>query len=352
MSPCVPAPAYQLSAAPMTTRNACGSPPWNSRYNWTAPGLPNSIAPGLPNSTTPGLPFHRRDNRERLTSPVMRSILFAVPILLTAASTATSAPTPKPLAIVKAMVRQFEDGPPPGTDFNYFTGDTVFFSFEVQGYKVSEDSRLDLRVTIDAVDSEGTPLADTVKRKIDTQLSAEDKDWMPIVRETIQIPPLALPGKFHIKTTVEDALARQTVTSDTPFGVRGKKVEPSPTLVVRNFHFYRGEEERNPLEAPVYHPGDALWTRFDVIGFRYAEKNRMQVEYGVAILDPAGNTVFSQPEAAVEKDASFYPKRYVPGAFSINLDKNVKPGEYTLVLSLRDTVGDQAFESRHPFRVE
>ena len=282
----------------------------------------------------------------------MRSILFAVPLLLTAASAATSAPTPKPLAIVKAMVRQFEDGPPPGADFNYFTGDTVFFSFEVQGYKVSDDAKIDLRITIDAFDFDGTPLAETVKRKIDTQLSAEDKDWRPIVRETIQIPPLALPGKFHIKTTVEDALAGQTVTSDTPFGVRGKIVERSDTLVVRNFHFYRGEEERNPIASPVYHPGDALWARFDVIGFRYAEKNRMQVEYGVSILAPAESVVFSQPEAAVEKDQSFYPKRYVPGAFSVNLDKNVKPGEYTLVISLRDTVGDQAFESRHPFRVE
>jgi hypothetical protein len=281
---------------------------------------------------------------------IMRSISFPVSLLFAAA--AAAAPAPKPLAIVKTMVRQFEDGPPPGADFSFFTGDTVFFSFEVQGFQVSADSKVDLRVTIDACDSDGTPLAPTVRRKIDTQLSAEDKDWMPIVRESVQIPPLALPGKFHIKTTVEDALSKQTVTSDTEFGVRGRNVERSATLVVRNFRFFRGEEDQNPLASPVYHPGDALWTRFDVIGFRYGEKNRMQVDYGVSIVAPSGETVFSQPEAAVEKDESFYPKRYVPGAFGINLDKNVKPGEYTLVLSLRDAVGNQASESRHTFRVE
>ena len=38
--------------------------------------------------------------------------------------------------------------------------------------------------------------------------------------------------------------------------------------------------------------------------------------------------------------------------FSLNLEKNIKPGTYTLVITLNDPVGNQSVESSHPFRVE
>lgn len=274
-------------------------------------------------------------------------------LLLAAAFAAPPAPTPKQLTIVKPSVRQYEDGPALEPGFSFFTGDTVFFSFQIQGYQVSpESNKIDLHAQIQAVDPQGVPLAEPVQRNINTQLSAEDKNWMPIVRETFQLPPLAFPGVYHIHALVEDRLSKQTAKSDTDFSVRGKRVEPSDKLVARNFRFLREEEDRNPLEQPVYRPGDAVWARFEITGFRYGPNNRVQVSYGVSVLGSTGETLFTQPQAAVEQGESFYPKRYVPGALSINLNAKVKPGEYTLVLTLRDDVGDQTDESRHVFRVE
>jgi hypothetical protein len=273
--------------------------------------------------------------------------------MLLSAAVALGAPTAKQLTIVKPSVRQYEDGPPLAPNFSFFTGDTVFFSCQIQGYQVSPDSNnIDLHVQLQAVDPEGVPLAESVQRNISTQISAEDKNWMPIVRETIQIPPLALPGVYHMRVAVDDKLSKQTAKGDVEFSVRGRRVEPSDKLVARNFRFLRTEEDRDPMEQPVYKPGDTLWARFEIAGFRYGPNNRVQVSYGVAVLAATGETLFTQPQAAVEQDESFYPKRYVPGALSLNLNAKVKPGEYTLVVTLRDEIGNQTDESRHVFRVE
>jgi hypothetical protein len=271
---------------------------------------------------------------------------------LAAALPAYSAPAAKQLTIVKAAVRQYEDGPALGAGFSFLAGDTVFFSFQIQGYQVSPDAEIDLETQIDAIDPEGTPLMATARRRISTQVSAEDKNWLPIVRESIQVPPLALPGTYRILVVVEDKLSKQAAKAEVEFSARGRQVERSETVVARNFRFLRAEEDRDALAQPVYRPGDALWARFDITGFRYGPNNRVQVSYSVSVADPSGKTVFSQPQPAVEQDESFYPKRYVPGVFSLQLDKKVKPGEYTLVLALRDEIGNQADESRHVFRIE
>ncbi len=55
-----------------------------------------------------------------------------------------------------------------------------------------------------------------------------------------------------------------------------------------------------------------LWARFDITGFKYGEKNRYSVEYGLAILRETGEQVFAQPAAADDSHESFYPQHYVP----------------------------------------
>jgi hypothetical protein len=42
----------------------------------------------------------------------------------------------------------------------------------------------------------------------------------------------------------------------------------------------------------------------------------------------------------------------VPGILSLTPKPDTKPGEYAIVLTVRDLLGNQIFESRHPFRVE
>jgi hypothetical protein len=277
---------------------------------------------------------------------------IAAALLLGTASPVRPAAEPKQLSIVKPALRQYEDGPALPAGSSFFTGDLLFYSFQIAGYKVSPEAKIDLHYQIDAVDPDGARLVEPIQHSIETQVSDEDKGWLPIVRESVPLPPLALGGVYRIRVMVEDKLSGQTAKTEIEVPVRGRHVEPSQTVVARNFRFERSEEDRDAILDPVYHPGDTVWAHFEIIGFRYGEKNRIHVEYGVALTDALGKALFSLPQAAVEKDESFYPKRYLPGALSLNLAKDIRPGEYTVVLTLRDEVGKQIQESRQAFRVE
>jgi hypothetical protein len=76
------------------------------------------------------------------------------------------------------------------------------------------------------------------------------------------------------------------------------------------------------------------------------------VDYGLAILNAAGEQIFAQPAAASESRESFYPQLYVPGALSLNLDANVVKAAYTLVIIVHDKIGNQSQESKQPFEVQ
>lgn len=261
---------------------------------------------------------------------------------------------PQPLAIVKPALHQYEDGPvvAPGTAFA--AGESVFLSFLVSGYKVSEgeDSQVNLVCRVDAFDPQGVPLVATMQQVVRTTVTAEDKNWMPILRQGFLIPPLAPPGDYRIVIVVQDLLASQETKAEVHYPVRGREVAPSDTLVARNVRFLRGEDDLQPLQPPAYQPGNPVWVRFDIVGYKLGEKNSMNISYGVSVLNPSGKAVYSEPQAAIEQSQSFYPKRYLPGTFSLNLSKDVRPGTYTIVLTLRDELGNQTVESKHEFTVQ
>jgi hypothetical protein len=137
-----------------------------------------------------------------------------------------------------------------------------------------------------------------------------------------------------------------------PFGVRSKEVEPSDTLIVRNFQFLRGEDDPQPMQKAVYKGGDAVWTKFDVIGFKYGGKNRIDVSYVPSVISPSGKVLWRQDKPEVEQSESFYPKRYMAASMGINLLKNTTPGEYTIAVTITDAVGKQTYETKQTFTVE
>jgi hypothetical protein len=175
---------------------------------------------------------------------------------------------------------------------------------------------------------------------------------MPKFLASFVVPPFAPAGIYHIPVKVKDELSGADTGAELTFRVRGHDVEPSSSLVTRNYQFLRNEDDQTAMRNPVYHPGETLWARFDITGYKFVENNRFSVEYGLAVLNADGKELFSQPNAASESKESFYPQRYVPGMLSLNLDRNVPTGSYTLVVTVRDTTGDQTWESRQTFRVE
>jgi hypothetical protein len=261
-----------------------------------------------------------------------------------------AAPAGAQLAVVGWSLHQYDGGPPLAAGFRFGRGETVFVRFRIQGFARSPDARIDLACTLEAVDGRGVRLAPSEQKQIQTELTPEDKDWLPVVRHEFVIPPLADPGAYRVLISVEDRLAGRRAKAEIPFQVRGPSVEPSDTLVARNFRFLKGEDGPLVEGRPIYARGEMLWARFEITGYRIGEGNRIEVEYGLSVLGPTGKEIYSEPQAALEKSTPFYPHRYLPGLLSLNLEK-AEPGDYTLVLKIRDRVGGQECESSHPFQV-
>lgn len=258
------------------------------------------------------------------------------------------------LSIVNVALSQFEDGPAVASSQGFAPGETVFFSFQVNGYKPEGEEERSIRLAwkMEVRDGAGVPVVAPHGGKVAAGLAREDKNWMPKMRHTIELPPFADPGRYKIAIAVDDEVAKTSASKEVEFLVRGRTVEPSSTLVIRNLSFYRTDTDRDPAPVAAYRPGDTVWIKFDMTGFKFGPNNRFQVGYGLTVLLPNGEVTLSQPEAAVETEESFYPRRALPAMLSLNLPKDVQPGQFTVIITASDKIGEQQHEARGTFTVE
>jgi len=258
----------------------------------------------------------------------------------------------EPLAIVKPVISQMEEGAPNAPGFYYTPGEILFFTCRMAHFAKTADLKMRIAYTVQAFDPKDVALAEPYKNEFEDEVTVEDKEWMPRIQTQILIPPLAGSGNYKIVVKAEDLVGKTAAQLDVPFEVRGRTVEPSDTVIVRNFHFYHDEGGKQPDEKAVYHAGETMWARFDVIGYKFGDGNKVDVSYLASIMLPNGTVVWTQPEPAGETSESFYPKRYISGEFSINLQAGVRPGSYIVGLQVKDAIGNQTYTSRHPFSVE
>ncbi len=254
------------------------------------------------------------------------------------------------LQIVNAAIRQMEDGAPLPASFTYAPGEVLFFSFQVTGYKAADD-KVHLTYQINAFDPQGLRLLEPIKGVVDATLAPQDKEWKPKVHPEIALPPLAGSGTYKIVAQVSDDIAKTEASKEIPFTVQGHDVDPSDTLVIRNFQFFRTEEDPNPLKVAAYKAGDPVWARFDIIGYKLGDGNNIEVSYGIAVLNAEGKVLYAQEQAAVEQGGSFYPKRYVPGQMSLTTQSSMRAGDYYLVVKVEDKVGGQQYEAKEKFEI-
>ena len=257
-----------------------------------------------------------------------------------------------PLAIVQPAISMMEGGIPdaPGTD--HVPGEVVYFSCRVVNYTRSTDDKVRLSYTVQAFDPAGIPLAEASHDNIQAEVSTQDRDWRPRIETQIAIPPLALPGVYKISVKVDDLVAKTSAQLDAPLRVRGHPVQLTSALSIQNIRLFRGENDTQALVRPAYRPGDVVWAKFDMAGFQYGPGNKIDISYVTALVAADGTVLWRQTEPAVEQSESFYPKHYVPADFGLNLDKNIRPGQYTITITVKDAVGNQTCEARQPFTVE
>ncbi len=275
----------------------------------------------------------------------MRRILFValLPALLGAAPA---------LQIVRPIISQMDGGAsdPPGTV--HVPGETLYFSCRIAGYTKNPDEQIHLAYSVQPFDSQGAPLSEIYQNEMTEEVGPHDKGWMPKIATQVAIPPLVATGIYKIVVKAEDLIGKTSAEVTVPFQVRGHEVPPSDCVVVRNFRFFRREDDTAPAEKAAFKPGDGVWARFDIAGFKYGPKNKIDVSYVTSVLAPGGKLLWTQPNPVAEQTESFYPKRYVPADFGISLQPNMHTGEYTIVVHVKDTIGGKEFEGKYPFRVE
>ncbi len=271
-------------------------------------------------------------------------------ILLLAVAVALHAATP--FSIVRTIISDTDGGAALPAGFEHIPGETMFFSCRIAGYQKTPEEKIQLAYTVAAFDPDGVPIMEPFHNDITEEVTPQDKEWMPKIQTEIPLPPLAGSGMYKIVVHAEDLIAKAKTEISVPFEVRGHRVDASDTLTVRNFRFFRSEDDTEPIEKPVYRPGDAVWAQFDITGFRYGPKNKIDVSYVTSVLRSSGEVLWKQPEAAGEQTESFYPKRYVPASMGITLQKDILPGDYTIAVEVKDAVGSQTYETKATFTVQ
>jgi hypothetical protein len=289
---------------------------------------------------------------------VLWSCRFASLSALLAASLAGRAVAAKDLVIERASLQQIEDGPPIDGSISFYPGETVYWSFRIAGFgakeKDEEFRELSLRYKLEVRDPEQLPTIEAVAANLVTTFRKEDKEWTPKVRGEIRLPDHAVRGRYQVLVWVKDEQSGEEAKRELLFTVQGRDVAPAAELTIRNFGFYRGENDRRPLTEAVYLVGDQVWTRFDIAGYALspAPKNAFSIEYGLTVTGPDDKAVITQPVAATEEFAHFYPRKWIPAGFRLDLPKDGQKGRHELVLEIRDKQTKKKLEFRQVFQVE
>jgi hypothetical protein len=257
-----------------------------------------------------------------------------------------------PLAIVQPAISIMEGGTPDLPGAEHVPGETVYFSCRVANYTKGQDDKVRLAYSVQAFDPSGVPLAEPSRNNFEAEVGVQDRDWRPRIETEVVLPPLVPSGVYKITVKVDDLVAKTSAQLDAPLRVRGHIIHSGTALAVQNLQLFRAENDNEPVAKPAYRPGDVVWARFDITGFQYGPANRVDVSYVTVLVAAGGTVLWKQPEPAVEQSESFYPKRYIPAEFGLNLDKKMRPGEYAITVTVKDGVGNQTCEMRQPFTVE
>jgi len=258
------------------------------------------------------------------------------------------------LSIVSASFLDSEDGYPIPTGSVFYPGEKIHLEFKLTGFTTDKKYRMSVNYRIDFLGPSGVRFSLPRAGEINEEIFPQDEDWLPTLRVSPRLPQFAEPGTYEVTLTVMDRLAGNDETSLTvPILVHGDNVETSTTLLIRNLVFSR-ERGGEALSTPAYSAGETVWARFHITGYSLAEDNSFDVASSLEVTTERekDNKVLFRFTASGERGRPFYPRRWLPAEFRLDLDKNLSPGVYTVLISVQDRLGGKTFESRRHFRVK
>lgn len=257
-------------------------------------------------------------------------------------------------SIVDVRLLDSEDGYPIPDVSIFYPGETVYLEFKLAGFKINKNYRMQAEYQIDFLGPSGARFSIPRTGEISEEIFPQDQGWLPVVRASPKLPQFAEPGAYKIVLTAVDRLAgNEAIRLEFPVFVRGENVETSETLLIRNLVFSR-EQGGEAIANPVYRAGDTVWARFHITGYFLAEDNSFDVESSLVVTVEEGkqNKTLFRFESSGERGRPFYPRRWLPAEFRLDLDNDLSPGMYTVLISVRDKLGNTTYESRRLFSVK
>jgi hypothetical protein len=255
----------------------------------------------------------------------------------------------RPFSIANLQILDSEDGYPIPPSSQFYPGERVYLRFNVAGYHVDEDYRMKVSYRLDFIGASGAPFSISESGEINEEIYPQDEKWMPIVRSSPMLPQHAESGTYMVKLAIRDELSGQSAASEIALSVEGKDVVGAKDLAIRNFAFSRAEGGE-ALAAPAFRPGDTLWGSFFITGFRLGQDNAFDIASELKVVSTDGEVLYAfTPQG--EKGSPFYPRRWVPAKFHVDLEPNIPRGNYFVQLFVHDRIGGSHFQAEKTFQV-
>ncbi len=275
--------------------------------------------------------------------------LLALAAAVPAQEASTAEDTGNGLSLVNLSLLDSRDGYAIPADSRFLPGETVHVYFQVRGYGIGESERVSLEYEVRARDPDGRRFFMAEAGKVDVTLAPQDKDWMPVMRYSPRIPKHAGGGTYIIDIEVRDEIGKTSVAARLPVRVDGDRVQSAGELQVRNFRFVRSEGG-DPMPDAAFAAGDCVRAEFFITGYETRADNTFQVESDAWVADPQERRMF-EFETGAEHGSPYYPRLWLPGRLEFDLGPGMSPGQYTVMLRVRDLVGGEEALHRYRFRV-
>ena len=292
---------------------------------------------------------------QRWLVPIRWAVPLALAVLAPSAMAWQAAPEmAAPLKIVDALFEDYDGWPRERLQLK--AGGEVVLTFRAEGFERATginsstqlpEDRVSLHYEIELHDPNGAQVVPVDKGEVRTLLSVQDEKWRPLVRWSAKVPAWAPPGEYPVLVRLYDEIGDQRTEQTLLVTIEAELVPASETLTVQRVEF--ASSEGGPWTARrVFALRDPVQVRYKVAGFQVSLANRVWVEQDWAVFDAAGKEIVSQQAAVREMSEAFYPPRFLPTTFQLQLT-DPKPGDYTLRITVRDRVGEQETTVEAPF---
>ena len=95
-----------------------------------------------------------------------------------------------------------------------------------------------------------------------------------------------------------------------------------------------------------------MWAKFDITGFKYGEKNHIDVSYVTSVDLAERQSAVDAARAGGGTEREFLSQTLRRGVDGDQPAAEHQPGEFTIAVTVKDAVGKQTYETKQTFTVE